>query len=372
MRLSKSVLCALLVLSTSFQAFADQGRDHRGDQYGDHRNDGRDGRYGGYGDHTTDPWGNRHDRYDQSVEVNLQKYLDQYSSLDLLIDSYMRNQLLGKKISSIQIALSSESGRDSAQLLFNGRAIEAPVIVARQTQVYTFRVDQFSNEIGRSLRSISLETRGRFYVDKVIFQLASNDNHSGPIPLPTKTEVVRQQVNQRIQDEGGLELFRLLSLQSRQGAIVKRVNVIASSDRGYGQVMLLENTQNYGQSQTISGYASRISFDLTSRETIGRDLQSLRLQFRGSITILEVSVELETSGYSQPQYPQYPSQPQTPSQPQYPSQPQRPTDPRQNQGGQQGQGNGGAGQYSGDRPTNGDVIMPSNPGSNQGQVGGRH
>jgi hypothetical protein len=62
--------------------------------------------------------------------------------------------------------------------------------------------------------------------------------------------------------------------------------------------MLLENNQSYGQSQMLSQSPNRIHFDLReSRGVIGHDLQSLRLQFNGSVTVLEIVIELSEGGF---------------------------------------------------------------------------
>jgi hypothetical protein len=291
MSLKKSVLSALILLSslTSLTAQADfDRRDPRRDPRPDPRCDSRD------------PWcdnrrDDRRDRLDLIVEQDIRRYFDQRSSLDLLIDSYTRSQLLGRKVREIRISMATELGRGQANLLVNNRQLEASVIVARDVREYSFRVEPFSNEVGRSLRSLSLEMQGRFYVDRAVFVLEEDRGSTDPFPRPSQTEVVRSQVNQVIDREGGINLFRQLPLLERQGKIVKRVNVVAISRFGMGSIMLLENNESFGQTAAVSPNSSRVTFELTRNERIGYDLQSLRLQANGSMTILEVSVELEDS-----------------------------------------------------------------------------
>lgn len=291
MSLRKSVLSALIVLTSlsTLSAFADMGRpgDHHGDRGGDR------GRWCDPRDPWCDRREDRRDRLDLLVEQDVRRYFDFRSSLDLLADSYTRNQLLGRKISEIRISMATEQGRGEARLLINNRQLEASQIVARDVREYRFRADQFSNEVGRELRSLSLEMQGRFYVDRVVFVLEEDRGPIDPFPRPSQTEIVRSQINQVIDREGGINLFRSLPLLERQGKIVRRVNVVAISRFGMGSVMLLENNETFGQTQAISPNSSRVTFELNRGERIGRDLQSLRLQFNGSMQVLEVSVELE-------------------------------------------------------------------------------
>lgn len=258
-----------------------------------------------------DPWCDRSDsgsRYDQVVEENVQRYFERMSSLDLLIDSYTRNQLLGRKVRTIRIAMASESGRDAARLLANSRQVDGSVFASRDVREYTFRLDSFSNEVGRSLRSLSLEMQGRFYVDKVTFDLESSIDNTQPFPMPSQTEVLRQQINQTFEREGGINLFRQFPLLERQGQIVKRVTIVAMSRGSLGTAMLLENSDSWGQAQAVGVSPTRLTFDLRDGERIGRELQSLRLQLNGSITVLEVSVEIQqtSSGSSFPTDPRFP------------------------------------------------------------------
>ena len=189
--------------------------------------------------------------------------------------------------------MATEQGRGQASLLINSRQLESSIIVDRGIREYSFRVDPFTNEIGRSIRSLSLEMQGRFYVDRVVFVLEEDRGSIDPFPGPSRTEVVRQQINQTFDREGGINLFRQLPLLERQGRIVKRVNVVAMAQRGAGVISLLQNSQSYGQSQGVGFSPTRLTFELDGRSRIGLELQSLRLQINGSVTVLEVSVELE-------------------------------------------------------------------------------
>ena len=97
--------------------------------------------------------------------------IDNYNLFDLIFDSYTRNQLYGNKIRYIKISMSSESGRDGVRLLINGRQIEASTLVSNYVSEYTIAIDPMANIVGFSLSSLSLETQGRFYIDKVTFVL---------------------------------------------------------------------------------------------------------------------------------------------------------------------------------------------------------
>jgi hypothetical protein len=146
--------------------------------------------------------------------------------------------------------------------------------------------------------------QGRFYVDKVTFVLDSNSGTIDPFPMPQQTEVLRQQINQTMDREGGLNLFRQFPLLERQGKVIRRVSVVAMN-RGYGSgsAMLLKNNDSFGESQYIGNGLTRLTFELRSEERIGRELQSLRLQFNGMITVVEVSIELDQAGFGQSQGP---------------------------------------------------------------------
>lgn len=278
-------------------AFADMDHDRGGrwQREGDHRgpwsSDHRDER---------GPWDHRDEgRIDLKVEENVQRYFERFQTLDLLIDSYTRNQLLGKKVKSVRISMASESGRDAAGLLINGRQIEASKFASRDLQDYIFTMDPWSNDVGRGLRTLELQMQGRFYVDKVVFELAEDDSAPVPFPMPSQSEVIRQQINQTFEGEGGLNLFRQFPLFEHLGQTVRRVIITAMSQRYSGTAMLLKNTENFGQAQAVGSQPTRLIFEMGG-ERIGDDLQSLRLQFNGQITVLDITVELDQNEQSWP------------------------------------------------------------------------
>ncbi|MBC7540255.1 MAG: hypothetical protein H7281_15630 [Bacteriovorax sp.] len=253
-----------------------------------------------------DPWGNGGGQQSQgqSVEENVQNYFNNQSVLDLLSDQYIRMQLQGLRIKDITIIASTEQGNGQAFLVLNGQSIESSKVIARQMGSYTFRVDPFANIVGQSLRKIELSMQGRFYVEKVIFNLFENSGPNGPGPTRPpegpRVEVVRQQFNENIQQEGGLELFRIFNLgQERFGQSIRRVTVIARSARGMGQASLLINNQQASYSQNIGSDFTRLTFDLSQGMRVGQEIQGLRLYFRGDILIEEVSLDIENRGGSQ-------------------------------------------------------------------------
>ncbi len=286
MNFKRLVLSSLLILSTSLHA--DTGRR------GDH-SPGRDP-WGGNRD-TRDPWENSGSERD--VELQLNRYFEGQTRLDLLQDPYTRAQLQGKRIREITITASTEAGQGQARILTNQQSLEQPRIVARQMARYTFQIDPFANSINQNLRTLELEMRGRFYVEKVVFTMLQNStptnpNYPGPgTPSQPQTEVVRQQFNESINQEGGLNLFRNFNLGvERQGQSLRRVTVLARSQRGYAQGQLLVNDQGSSQAQSIGTSSTRLSFEL-SGQRIGREIQGLRLQFRGYLIVEEVTLEFE-------------------------------------------------------------------------------
>lgn len=301
MNLSKLMLSVLLVassLSTSLNAQDNIGwgpgsqptrpgqRDQRDDRRDQNQRE-RDQR---------DPWGDQNSSM-RDVELQLNAYYTN-QRLDLIRDSYIRSQLQGKLIKEVIITASTQHGNGQARLLINGMSSEAPQTVARQMSRYTFRVDPFSNSIGQSLRNLELDMRGNFYVEKVVFSLLENSGPSWPgpgTPSQPQVEVVRQQVNQSIQTEGGLQLGRLFDLQSRQGQALRRVTVLARALRGSAAVSLLKNAETSAAAQYISSSSQRISFE-TNGMRIGQELQSLRLFIRGDALIEEVSLEFDRGG----------------------------------------------------------------------------
>lgn len=234
----------------------------------------------------------------RTIESQINNYFNGQSRLDLLSDHYIRSQLLGLRIKDITIVASTEHGNGQASLQLNGQLLESSKVVARQMASYTFRVDAFANVVGQSLRTIDLGMQGKFYVEKVIFNIleASGPNGPGPgrPPEGPQSEVIRQQLNERIQQEGGLELFRMFNLgMERQGQSIRRVTVLARSARGNGQASLMINNQQASSSQLVNSTSSRLTFDLNQGMRIGSEIQGLRLYFRGDITIEEVSIEIE-------------------------------------------------------------------------------
>jgi hypothetical protein len=248
---------------------------------------------------------------DRSIEANIQEYFYDQSRLNLLQDRYILSQLQGLRIKDITIVASTERGQGTASLVLDGQSLESSKVVARQMASYTFRVDPFANVIGRSLRTVELAMQGRFYVEKIIFNVfedsGSNGSGNSRPPEGPQVEIVRQQLDERIQQEGGLELFRMFNLGlERQGQVVRRVTVLARSDRGLGQASLMVNNQQASMVQLINSSSSRLTFDLNQGMRIGAEIQGLRLYFRGDITVEEVSIEIEKR--SGGQYPPGPIQ----------------------------------------------------------------
>jgi len=246
--------------------------------------------------HETDPWGNSGSQA-RNVELQVNQYFQNGARLNLLQDSYIRMQLQGQRVQELILTASTEQGNGQARLLINGQALEGAQTVARQMRSYRFRVDT------SNLRSLELEMRGRFYVEKAVFTLSqiSGPVNPGPgIPSGPQTEVVRQQLSETIQTEGGLQLFRMFNLANeRQGQGVRRITVLARA-QSYGAIaQLLVNDQNSGISQSINTSSQRLTFEL-SGQRIGREIQGLRLYFRGNVLIEEVSIEFDRAGSVNP------------------------------------------------------------------------
>lgn len=286
MNFKRLVLSTLLVLSTSLHARGERAPER--DPWNTRPTDQRD---------QQDPWGNQGNIRD--VELQVGRYFEGQARLDLLQDAYTRSQLQGQRIREVTITASTEAGNGQARLLVNQQSSEQPRTVARQMARYTFAVDPFANSINQSLRSLELEMRGRFYVEKVVFGLVQNSGPVNPgpsLPSQPQTEVVRQQFNEVIRQEGGLNLFRNFNLGiERQGQVLRRVSVLARSQSSYSTGQLLVNDQGASQAQSIGSSSTRLTFDL-SGQRIGREIQGLRLQFRGYLVVEEVTLEFERGG----------------------------------------------------------------------------
>ena len=283
MNLKKLVLSTLLILSAS--VYADTI---------------------GFGNNIpgNDPWGNQN--YERDVELQLNRYFEGQSRLNLLQDSYIRAQLQGKRIKEITITASSEAGNGQMRLLVNQRSNEGARTISRQLGRYSFQVDPNANSINQNLRALEIEMRGRLYVEKVVFNMLQNNtpnypDYPGPgTPSRPQVDVVRQQFNETIQQEGGLNLFRNFNLAlERQGQTLSRVTVLARSQRGHSQGQLLINEQGSSEAQLIGTSSTRLSFELNGQR-IGREIQALRLQFRGYLIVEEVTLEFVRAGSSQP------------------------------------------------------------------------
>ena len=283
MNLKKLVLSTLLILSTSLHADSI-----------------------GFGNNIpgTDPWGNQN--YEREVELQLNYYYLGPYRLNLLEDSYIRGQLKGKRVKDITITASSEDGNGQIRLLTNQKSNEGTRPVSRQLQRYTFQVDPNVNTVNQNLKALEIDIRGRLYVEKVVFNLLQNNtpdypNYPGPgTPSRPQVDVVRQQFNETIQQEGGLNLFRNFNLAlERQGQTLARVTVLARSQRGHSQGQLLINEQGSSEAQLIGTSSTRLSFELQGQR-IGREIQALRLQFRGYLIVEEVTLEFVRGGSSQP------------------------------------------------------------------------
>jgi hypothetical protein len=286
MNFKRLVLSTLLVLSTSLHARGERAPER--DPWNTRPTTPRDQQA---------PWGDQGSIRD--VELQVSRYFEGQARLDLLEDAYTRSQLQGQRIREVTITASTEMGNGQARLLVNQQSSEQPRTVARQMARYTFAVDPFANSINQGLRTLELEMRGRFYVEKVVFGLVQNSGPVNPgpsLPPQPQTEVVRQQFNEVINQEGGLNLFRNFNLGvERQGQAVRRISVLARSQSGYAQGQLLINDQGSGQAQSIGTSSTRLTFEL-SGQRIGREIQGLRLQFRGYLIVEEVTLEFDRAG----------------------------------------------------------------------------
>ncbi len=258
--------------------------------------------------YSNDPWGNRNSSAASNVEESIQNYFMGEQSLDLISDYYIRSQLQGLRIKDITIVASTELGRGRATLMLDDRAIEDSKEVARQMNSYTFRVDPFANVVGQSLRKIELKMQGRFYVEKVIFNVFGANDSSGPGPTRPQpgpqVEVVRQQLDEHISEEGGLELFRLFNLGlERQGQAVKRVTIMARSAYGFGQASLMVNNQQVSAVQNVGSDLTRLTFEVGQGMRVGQEIRGLSLYFRGNIDIAEISIEVEKNAGGSGQLP---------------------------------------------------------------------
>lgn len=245
-----------------------------------------------------DPWeSDREEREVRKEELQVRQYFQGQSRLDLLADSYTRMRLQGAQIRRVVIHASSEMGNGQARLLANGQVtVEGAQTLPRAMDKHAFKLDPFANTMGRSLRTLDLEMRGRIYVEKVVFHVSEAQFPPGPGPVDPgrpQVEVVRQQLNETIQGEGGQNLFRLFNLAAeRQGQSLLRVTVLARAQWGSATAELHLNSQSAGAAQYIGSTSTRLSFE-TYGQRIGQQIQALRLQVRGNVVIEEISLEIE-------------------------------------------------------------------------------
>jgi hypothetical protein len=292
MNLKKLIASTLLLtLSSSLLADIRPGNDPRlPGNGGGSRDPWEDSRPG------QDPWERDEREETQKEELQVRQYFIGQSRLDLLQDAYTRARIQGKEIKKIVIEASSEQGNGQARLLVNGQSsAEGAQTLPRPVTKVAYKLDSFANTVGRSLRTLELEMKGRIYVEKVIFHVVEAQRPPGPgpgNPGQPQIEVVRQQLNETIQGEGGLNLGRVFNLTERQGQALARVTILARSARGQAQAQLLVNDQTSAQAQLIGMSSTRITFE-TNGMRLGQQIQSLRLQVRGNAVIEEVSLEFE-------------------------------------------------------------------------------
>jgi hypothetical protein len=302
MKLSKLMLVSTLLLSSALQAQDRIGwgdpRDPRQPSQPGPIREPREPREPRQPTRPSDPWEDHREQESRSeVEMYIGESFFGRSQLNLLRDHYVRMQLEGKRIKEIRITTSTEQGQGRAKVLINGLERERERIIPRQLMEHSFSLDTAADQIGRELRTLELEMQGRFYVEKVVFITHQNNGPIGPGPWNPpgqKVEVLKQQLRETIQGEGGLHLFRMFNLgMERQGEVVRRVTVVARSERGHAQAQLHLNEQSQGMPELIGMGSTRLTFDLAPNMRIGREIQALRLYFRGNVVVEEVSIELE-------------------------------------------------------------------------------
>lgn len=303
------VLSSLVVLSSALHAQDHIGWGNPGgpigpgrDPWDDRRDDRRDER-------REDRYEDRRDYREREIEIQIRQNIQgQNQRLDLLRDSYIRSQLLGTRIIGLAVVASTAQGQGQARILANGLPTDSGVTVARYLSTYNLRVDPLADTLGRNLRTLELETRGNFYVEKALVRVIEDRGPSGPgpgNPQQPQIEVVRQQLNEQIQGEGGLQLSRVFNLQERTGQALRRVTILARSARGNAQAELLVNDRSIGLAQTIGISSTRLSFELNGQR-LGQEIQSLKMRFRGNLVVEEATLEIERRGNPIPPFPPMP------------------------------------------------------------------
>lgn len=230
-----------------------------------------------------------------NVELQINNFFQGMNQVDLLEDFNVLDQLQDRRIRDVTVVASSEMGRGEVQLMLNGQLPRRGEIISQGLNSYTFIVDQYSNTLGQNLQMVSLNLRGRIFIQKVVFNLEQQDSRADRFPQPTpRNEIISQAINQRINEEGGFELFRLFGLgMSRQGQMVRRVSITGRSVRGMGMADLILNGQAISPPQRINEFSNTVTFDLGSGLRIGQEIRSLQIHLRGMIQVDDVSIEFE-------------------------------------------------------------------------------
>jgi hypothetical protein len=223
---------------------------------------------------------------DEVVERQIYHRSQGQQTLDLMGILGLNYRYDGRVVKSVIIRADTARGMGEAQLLVNRQPVGPSQRVGTYTMSYTFELPYFAT-IGRDVRSLEISLRGSFSVETVAVVLEGYGGGGG------RPEVLETLVNQRIEGNVNVPLRQVLGLDRRyEGRRVEAVIFTARSDRGMAQAVALINGMSASRVETIDVYPRQYVLRLDGDTTLGRAVQRLELNIRGSVVLERVGVQL--------------------------------------------------------------------------------
>lgn len=201
----------------------------------------------------------------------------------ITLNSYLPR---GMDVSRVTVYARTSSNRSLVKLWVNNSVVDNQYGVAGAN----FLQLPYSVRVG-SGDTLYVEVDGAMFVDTIIVEGGRGGGGYYP-PDQGRFIELRAFPNVYLQGNNLLDLARYVDLYSYRGYRVNSVLVRGYSDRGFGTVALLADGLASGE-VTMPRQSTEQIFTLSGRNVIGRDLGSLQLQTRGSLTIESIIVRVE-------------------------------------------------------------------------------
>tara|TARA_R110002072_G_scaffold64203_7_gene159897 strand:+ start:59707 stop:61008 length:1302 start_codon:yes stop_codon:yes gene_type:complete len=177
-----------------------------------------------------------------------------------------------------------------ATLLIDGAPQGYPQMISQFKDRIVLDVTDRNSTIGHDLSRVRVELRGSVHVYRVAAVIEKTRGGHGP-----RTQQVTERVGQYFNEFSNLKVIRELKLAQHKGKDVMEVTVKAEdmSRRGRATAQLLVNGRHEGFSQSIN--RGNVTFRLDRGLTLGDEIRTIQVQFKGEVYVQSVSATLKAA-----------------------------------------------------------------------------